>query len=541
MDFINGLKIKGKFSFVAIVSCILMIIVCVFAFVKIKQMVSLATQIQIQTQTNLSMTGDVKNQWNEVVMNSVGLMVAKNAEQQGIAQEKYTDSFSKLRGTLQEYSKLSKYTSAAIINQIIRLVNDYDEEVKGILVIAVAHNDLDLYIKFKNENIKAYSEKIRSFLFNLTHEQELSMADDYEALSDLSNLTWLIFGIVFVSIISVIFAGLVGSNMSKNVKFINNKCQRIADGDLTMSLEAVRMDDEIGELARTMQKLVVRNHRSISDTVVVSDSFLDSTKKISKISSTINRSAKEVVSQSMAVSAASDELVNTTNNIASNCHESNNNSNIAKSVTLQGMEVVKDAVEKIRSQSLKNKEDSAAVFALGQQIDHIDAVVTSIQEIAEQTNLLALNASIEAARAGEHGRGFAVVADEVRALAERTTQSTQEITEMVKAIHEETEYATKSMADSVVSMDAVADYAEHIEDSLAEILDKVDRVNVQINQIANASEQQSSTTSDISNNMRHITEAVQMIANHSNMQNSDALNLCKTAQNLQVSCRAYHL
>ena len=194
------------------------------------------------------------------------------------------------------------------------------------------------------------------------------------------------------------------------------------------------------------------------------------------------------------------------------------NSNIAKSVTLQGMEVVKDAVEKIRSQSLKNKEDSAAVFALGQQIDHIDAVVTSIQEIAEQTNLLALNAAIESARAGEHGRGFAVVADEVRALAERTTQSTQEITEMVKAIHEETEYATKSMADSVVSMDAVADYAEHIEDSLAEILDKVDRVNVQINQIANASEQQSSTTSDISNNMRHITEAVQMIANHSNMQ-----------------------
>lgn len=541
MDFFNGLKIRGKFSLVAIVTCLLMIVVCIFAFVKMKSVVSLASKIQAQTQMNLSMTGDVKNQWNELMTNSIGMMVASNQTDLGSAREHYTSSLSKIIGTLKEYSKLSSSTSASVISQIHRLVGEYDDEVVNSLLPAVEHNDLQQFVKFRNETIKNYTEKLKGYLFNLNHEQEVMLNEEFVELNARSDITWLFFLIVLMSIISIVLAGLIGSGVAKHIKFINAKCQRIADGDLTMSLDSVKSDDEVGELARSIQKLVVRNHRSVSETVDISESFINSTRKIGKISSTIYHSAKEVVSQSMAVSAASDELVNTTTNIANNCHEATNNSNEAKSVTIQGMEVVKGAVEKIRSQSLKSKEDSAAVLALGQQIDHIDAVVTTIQEIAEQTNLLALNASIEAARAGEHGRGFAVVADEVRALAERTTQSTQEITEMVKAIHAETENATKSMADSVVSMDAVADYAEHLEDSLSEILDKVDRVNVQISQIATASEQQSSTTADISNNMRHITESVQLIANHSNVQNGDALTLSKAAQNLQGSCRLYHL
>ncbi len=103
----------------------------------------------------------------------------------------------------------------------------------------------------------------------------------------------------------------------------------------------------------------------------------------------------------------------------------------------QSRQIVEKLTERISQLIDRAHQSSDAIDKLHEGTGKINGIVQLIKEVADQTNLLALNAAIEAARAGEQGRGFAVVADEVRKLAERTTMSTAEISQLVGNVQRE--------------------------------------------------------------------------------------------------------
>lgn len=102
-----------------------------------------------------------------------------------------------------------------------------------------------------------------------------------------------------------------------------------------------------------------------------------------------------------------------------------------------------DANSSLANSSMKDNERisekaSASMQAMQASMENIkkdsDAIakfIGDIEGIAFQTNLLALNAAVEAARAGEAGAGFAVVAEEVRNLAQRTSDSAKNSSDLV--------------------------------------------------------------------------------------------------------------
>lgn len=148
------------------------------------------------------------------------------------------------------------------------------------------------------------------------------------------------------------------------------------------------------------------------------------------------------------------------------------------SETIQGM-------ERIRSQVSLSAQ---RVQEMGERSHQIGRILETIEDIAAQTNLLALNAAIEAARAGEHGKGFSVVADEVRQLAEKSSQSTQEIAELIRGIQATVNDAVQAMAESVSEVEAGVKQANTAGQSLQSILGSANAVSSRVSDIAQAAD-----------------------------------------------------
>jgi methyl-accepting chemotaxis protein len=216
---------------------------------------------------------------------------------------------------------------------------------------------------------------------------------------------------------------------------VAHSATRIAQGDVRVRVER-RGVAEIGELESAMDTMIGRLREMVSQIAEVAGRIQRSSGALDTRIGQSHANASALNDGSHQIAMSMEEISATVEQIAASTRSAGEASDQIRREAAQGGESIAANNAGIRNLAQELQSTAATSRELNHSAANVERVLGVIREIAEQTNLLALNAAIEAARAGEAGRGFAVVADEVRKLANRTQESTVEISRIIDSLQD---------------------------------------------------------------------------------------------------------
>jgi len=211
-------------------------------------------------------------------------------------------------------------------------------------------------------------------------------------------------------------------------------------------------------------------------------------------------------------SASIDQMVASIQRVADTAKVLLDISNRSREEVQSGFTTMQKATDGLTRINDSISSSAEIIDTLGQRADDIGKIIEVIDDISEQTNLLALNAAIEAARAGEHGLGFAVVADEVRKLAEKSAESTKEISELIARIQKEARKAVDNMNKSTSIVNEGISLGDDLSQALRRISNVVTEVYKFAQEIGAATNEQSHGSTQIAKATTRLNEITHEIS-----------------------------
>lgn len=324
--------------------------------------------------------------------------------------------------------------------------------------------------------------------------------------------------VLLVILLSMAVALFTANSISKPLHTVMERMRLIAMGDLSSPPLETKLQDEIGQLIKSTNEMSSNTHNLLDEIHIVAQTVSSQSEELTQSAGEIKAGTAQIATtmedlaygtESQATNASS--LSTSMENFVARIMDANENgtyihqsSNEVLSMTNTGSEAMNTSSKQMKVIDQIVHDAVVNVEGLDKHTQNISQLVAVIQSIAAQTNLLALNAAIEAARAGEHGKGFAVVADEVRTLAEQSSESVTNITEIVNKIQSESSSVTSSLREGYKEVEEGTNQIERTGETFHKISASVTEMVTRIQTISNDLQNISETSQEMSGSIEEI-------------------------------------
>ncbi|MBN3563605.1 methyl-accepting chemotaxis protein [Aliamphritea spongicola] len=357
----------------------------------------------------------------------------------------------------------------------------------------------------------------------------------FAVIDELAGLI-LLMSLVLVGIF-IAFAAWFANRITKPMHVITTGLQEIAngEGDLTRRLD-IKGKNESAQMAEAFNSFIGTINTLISEIKSNANQVGSFAQEANEVSTEVSQVATQQSRSIEGVSTAFYEMVTASNEVAQHCTLTADAANNSQQQVEEGRKLIVNTSSLVNELEAIIVDSNQAMAELADESRNITSILETIRGIAGQTNLLALNAAIEAARAGESGRGFAVVADEVRTLAQRTSESTEEIDTLITSLTQRTQVVSEKLSSSLEGSKQTVETTQQTKSVFEAIEQSVDSIRDLATQIASAAEEQNLVTEEINKNIHDLNDEAsraQGIAEDSR-QTSDKMNEISTDLNTLV-------